>query len=60
MLRLFINAIKEGITTHMIYDKMTLLQAIKEEIHMITRVMGIKCYINYHAGTAIEGVDFNC
>lgn len=35
--------------------------AIKEELYLCFRIMGVSLYYKYKAGTAVEGVDFkNC
>ena len=39
-------------------DGMNFFDAIKEGLHMIRKVMGLKLYVKYSTGTAIEGKDF--
>lgn len=54
----FLKSVKKGIVNNMKYHKMSLLQALAEEYRMMFHIMGIKLYIKYLAGTAVEGVDF--
>ena len=54
----FLKSVKKGIVNNMKYHKMSLLQALAEEYRMMFHIMGVKLYIKYLTGTAVEGVDF--
>lgn len=55
---MLIKAVKEGIKISMRANHMNFWQALKKEIYMMTRIMGIKLYVKYMNGTAVEGKDF--
>lgn len=53
-----IKAIKENVYERMKIEKLSFFEALKYELYMMFFVMGIKLYVKYHNGTAVEGVDF--
>lgn len=52
------RAFYRGIRERIKYDGMNLLEAVKEELYMIRKIMGFKLYVKYKNGIAVEGKDF--